>query len=242
MTLNSKPTEDHSNADGLSRLPLKDEPIEYHSPEPSNFNYAQINSVTNHEIQVATRTDPILSKVYQYTRKGWPSQVPESLKPYQTRSQELTVEGGCVLWGMRVIIPKKLQETILSELHRDHPGVSRMKSLARCHMWWPGLDKSIEDIAKSCIPCQSVKQSPPVAPLHPWIWPRKPWQRVHVDFAGPFMGKMFFIAVDAHSKWPEVYDMTETTSFKTIAVLRHVCRTWITRTIGFRQWTTIYLQ
>ena len=74
----------------------------------------------NHEIQIA-RNDPILSKVYQYTKKGWPYQVPESLKPYQTRRNELTVEGGCVLWGMRVIIPKKLQETMLSELHRHHP-------------------------------------------------------------------------------------------------------------------------
>lgn len=38
---------------------------EYHSPEPSNFNYAQINSlpVTNQEMQLATRNDPILSKV-----------------------------------------------------------------------------------------------------------------------------------------------------------------------------------
>ena len=47
------------------------------------------------------------------------------------------------------------------------------------------------------------------------------------------MGKTFFMAVDAHSKWPEVYDMTETTSFKTIAVLRHVCCIWIAKTIGF---------
>ena len=73
--------------------------------------------MTNHEIQLATRTDPILSKVYQYTKEGWPNQVPESLKPYQTRNKELTVEGRCVFRGMRVIIPKKLQEKMLSELH-----------------------------------------------------------------------------------------------------------------------------
>ena len=42
--------------------------------------------------------------------------------------------------------------------------------------------------------------------LHPWLWPAKPWQSIHVDFAGPFMGKMFLIVVDAHSKWPEVID------------------------------------
>ena len=97
-----------------------------------------------------------------------------------------------------------------------------MKALARSHMWWPGLDKDIEALAKSCLPCQSVKHAPAVAPLHPWVWPTKPWQRIHIDFAGPFMGKMFFIAVDAHSKWPEVYEMSSTNVVKTIAVLRHM--------------------
>ena len=42
----------------------------------------------------------------------------------------------------------------------------------------------------SCVPCQSVKQAPAVAPLHPWIWPTSPWQRIHIDFAGPFQAKI----------------------------------------------------
>ena len=41
-------------------------------------------------------------------------------------------------------------------------------------------------------------------PVHFWEWPATPWQRIHVDFAGPFVGRMFLIIVDAHSKWPEV--------------------------------------
>ena len=43
-----------------------------------------------------------------------------------------------------------------------------------------------------------------------------------MDFAGPFLGKSFFVLVDAHSKWPEVFEMAETTTAKTIAVLRHL--------------------
>ena len=52
------------------------------------------------------------------------------------------------------------------------------------------------------------------------MWPKSPWQRVHLDFAGPFQGHMFLVAVDAHSKWPEVAIMKSTTSAKTIEVLR----------------------
>ena len=111
---------------------------------------------------------------------------------------------------------------MLQELHRDHPGTSKIKALARCHIWWPGLDADIERLARSCVSCQSVKQAPPAAPLMPWSWPPKPWQRVHIDFAGPFLNKMYFLAVDAHSKWHEVFELNQTTSSKTIAVLRHL--------------------
>ena len=82
--------------------------------------------------------------------------------------------------------------------------MTRMKSVARSYMWWPGMDQDIETVVHSCLPCQAVKGSPPSAPLHPWVWPDKPWQRVHLDFAGPFYGKSYLIAIDANSKWPEV--------------------------------------
>lgn len=57
------------------------------------------------------------------------------------------------------------------------------------------------------------------APLHLWEWPEEPWQCIHVDFAGPFEDRMFLVAVDAHSKWPEVCIMRSTTAEKTIEKL-----------------------
>ena len=45
-------------------------------------------------------------------------------------------------------------------------------------------------------------------------------ERVHIDFLGPFLGKMILVAVDAHSKWPEPQIMAFTTTAQTIAVLR----------------------
>ena len=97
-----------------------------------------------------------------------------------------------------------------------------MKALARSYVWWPGIDKALEEATKSCSPCQSSKNAPARAPLHPWAWPTAPWERIHLDFAGPFLGKMLLIVLDAHSKWPEVIIMTTTTATKTIAVLRNI--------------------
>ena len=63
---------------------------------------------------------------------------------------------------------------------------------------------------------------PAIAQLHPWEWPSSPWERIHIDFAGPFMDRMFLVVVDAHSKWPEIVEMKTTTSTKTIEVLRSI--------------------
>ena len=193
----------HANADGLSRLPLPDTPIEK-AEATTILNISQIEAIpiTATEIASATRRDRILSKVPHY-KISWPKRVETQLKLFQQRQNELTIEGDCVLWGTRVIIPQKNQQRLLKELHRDHPGGSRMKSLARSFIWWPGMDNDIENLAKACKECQQHKHAQPRAPLHPWTWPTKPRQQIHIDFAGPFMGTTFLVIVDAHSKWPK---------------------------------------
>ena len=99
-------------------------------------------------------------------------------------------------------------------------GIVQMKALARSYLWWPGLDRELEELAKACTQCQKEQSSPAVAPLHPWSWLTRPWARIHLDFAGPFQERMFLIAIDAHSKWPEVVEMLTLTATQTVAVLR----------------------
>ena len=205
-----RPTTAHANADGLSRLPLGTR----HSPSTDSiFTIGQIQAlpVTAEQVATATRQDSVLSRVLHFVKEGWPAEVSKEMEPYARRKDELSSEANCLLWGIRVIIPKRFQSQLLDELHREHPGVSRMKALARSYLWWPGLDRELEECARNCYECQSVKNFPAVAPLHPWLWPSKPWQRVHIDFAGPFQNRMYLIVVDAHSKWPEVIEMTTTT-------------------------------
>ena len=96
-----KPTQDHANADGLSRLPLPGFPTA--TPETASiFNISQIEAIpiTSTEIATATRRDKVLSKVRQYIKTSWPTKVTSQLKPYQQRQHELTIEGDFVLWGI----------------------------------------------------------------------------------------------------------------------------------------------
>ena len=97
--------------------------------------------------------------------------------------------------------------------------------LARSTVWWPGIDKDVDARVKNCPECQLHEKSPALAPLHPWEWPSRPWARIHIDHAGPFLGKLFLVVVDAFSKWLEVVIVPSTSSSATINVLRSIFAT-----------------
>ncbi|KRZ91539.1 LanC-like protein 2 [Trichinella sp. T8] len=122
----------------------------------------------------------------------------------------------------RVIIPLQARHKILKELHVGHPGIVRMKALARSYVWWPKLDSEIENLLRTCELCQQSRASPPHAPVHKWESPRIPWFRIHVDLAGPIYGKNFLIVVDSFSKWLEVRVLKNTTSESVISCLRQI--------------------
>ncbi|XP_035896692.1 uncharacterized protein K02A2.6-like [Anopheles stephensi] len=94
-----------------------------------------------------------------------------------------------------------------------------MKALARSYVYWPGIDTDIERTAKSCCECARQATSPPKFSNHHWQYPNNPWDRIHVDYAGPIFGTMLLIVVDAFSKWVEVKPTQSTTTAATIQLL-----------------------
>jgi len=115
----------------------------------------------NLKLQHYTSRDPCLSKVLNFIQHGWPNFVKDdNLKPYWHRRTELTSQNGCILWGNRIIVPLQGRTTVLHELHSGHPGITRMKTLARGIVWWPKIDEEIEIMVRSCSSCQSQQNSP----------------------------------------------------------------------------------
>ena len=52
------------------------------------------------------------------------------------------------------------------------------------------------------------------------MWPTTPWTRIHIDFAEQGKQNFLIVVVDAHSRWPEIFAMSSTTTEATIVVLR----------------------
>ena len=121
------------------------------------------------------------------------------------------------MWGLRVIIPTKLQHRLLMELHECHPGMCRMKALSRSYVWWPCLEDDIEEMVRGCIDCANASNNPQKGPLILWPWAKNPCQRIHIDYLD-IKGQMFLLIVDSYSKWLEVLPINSTTAATTIRV------------------------
>lgn len=211
-------------ADMLSRLPHKTacENAAVPADWSNLINFMASMPIKQEMVRADTAADTLMSTVYDYTGNGWPAKTINhaDLIHYSRRKDELSLQDGCLLWGTRVIIPPNLRQGVIQELHADHAGSSRMKELARSYLWWPNLDRDLENVASTCEKCLENRSAPPKAELHPWEWPEKPWHRIHVDFAGPVDNNYFLILVDAHSKWVDIYKTRGTSTADAIKGLR----------------------
>lgn len=218
-------TTKNGNADTLSRFPIDtddDAELDYGAAKVNKLQLSKL-PITASQIAMATKNDILLSRVMYFVKNGWPCEKPENeLLPFYRVRDELTVEEGCLLRGIRVIVPDRYRDDILNELHGNHPGMVRMKALARMYVWWPNLDTDVETRVAKCESCRKQLPNMPQSRTNPWLWPNKPWQRVHIDYAGPFLNEMFLVVVDAHSKWLDVVRMSSTSAESTINALRYM--------------------
>ena len=142
----------HANTDMLSHLPIVPSKQTTVVNETTMLNIQQIETLPLTVIQLrnSTRYGRVLCKVLQYTKTTWPTESPsDNLRLYWNCRNELSVEDNCLLLGNRVVVPLKLSNKVLKELHCSHCGVVRMKSIAQSYVWWPSSDQEIERTVKS---------------------------------------------------------------------------------------------
>lgn len=213
-------------ADSLSRLPCnvdvccQSEDIEM---DYCNFfeNKADIK-IDFEDIRLETKNDKTISNVKEFILNGWPikSNMASKYKCYYMKRNELYVSDDCVFWDHRIVIPEKLRFKMLTQLHATHMGIGKMKQLARMYFWWPKLNSDVEIFIKNCMCCMSKSNNPPKVKLNTWPYPNQPWERLHIDFLGPFMNSYYLIVTDAYTKWLEAFKLKSINASSTIRVLR----------------------
>ncbi|KAL5017541.1 hypothetical protein ScPMuIL_007130 [Solemya velum] len=208
-------------ADTLSRAPLQSM-----TPEEEDFESdveAFVDSVETRleELRKAIHEDSVLSVITKYCQEGWPGFEKPSInvvtRPYWQIREEITLCQGLLMRGNRLIIPTYLRAEILQRIHEGHQGIVKCCERARNSVWWPRINREIEDLVRNCTIC--VKQKADHAePLRPTPFPERPWQKVGSDLF-QIKNAIYLLVVDYFSRYIEIALLKSTSSQ---AVINHM--------------------
>lgn len=175
------------------------------------------------ELQRHTLVDPVMQKVTHFIINGWPAKsksVPPEVQPYFPIRDELIVDDGIVLKGLRVVVPQTLRKEYVQQLHKGHPGIDATKRRARETVYWPSLMLDIDSAAASCQPCNSAKPHQQKEPLLIHPVPDLPWSLVSADMFD-WNGLRYLILVDSYSGWFEMNTLSDLSSKAVIKKMKH---------------------
>ena len=209
-------------ADDLSHSPLPDTPCS-EQVSVNNLSFPPIKSDRLDEIRVATERDESLSCLKNTIMKGWPlnkEAVPNSLTPYISYRDELTVHNGIILRGERIVIPAATRPDIKVKLHAGHMGINSCLLRARELVFWPDMSSKIRQYIESCDTCATHSDKQAAEPLFMHEVPGRPWQRVGTDLLS-LEGRNYLITVDYYSNFFEIDFLKETLSEDVITKLKH---------------------
>ena len=219
-------------ADYLSRHPAAEVLCDQEITELAE-NY--VNYVTTHaipklmtmaEITKATEDDPVLARVQESLRTGKWDYKDQDLKPYQACADELTINGSqnILLRGTRIVVPSELQKKAVELGHVGHQGKEKTKALIREKIWFPGMNKAVDDMIDNCIACQAVGRQNPPEPMEIQPTECTPWETVAIDFYGPIpqVNKYLLVVTDTYSKFPEVEIVSSTDAKSCIPLLDRI--------------------
>ena len=213
-------------ADALSRV----SPIDGDVIDGLDITVHEMHSYVNasptalSQVRDATSADATMALLRETIANGWPetrSECPETLAPYWTFRDELGVEDGVVLKGTRIVIPTTLRNSVLEKIHYAHQGMEKCKLRAKSSVYWPNMNKDIENTVSKCATCQQHQPAQIKEPLVNHDVPPHAWHTLSTDLFY-WEQSTYLLVVDNYSKFPVVKKMTTTTSKAVIKLMKSI--------------------
>ena len=165
VTVRYRPGKKMLLADALSRYPSQASGgIKLYM----RVNYIAFSKTGIAKLKETTREDPILSRVYQLTKQGWPHQsrhTPRMARAYWDFRDQLSMDEGLLLMGPRIVIPSCLQE-YLEKLYQGHLSAMKVQqNVSTSVLAWAGcrhhrLHKEVPGMYLLVPPSQRAITSP----------------------------------------------------------------------------------
>ena len=202
-----------SVSDALSRAYIKNSKPEFDENSLIHhvhfvFSNLFISNERLKQFKEETRKDPILQTLIKYTIEGWPKKtlISYELHPYFTHCSDISYHEGLLLKDQRIIVPIALRSEMKSILHLGHLGIENCKKRARQALFWPLINKELEDMISKCPTCLTyINCQPSETPIKREI-PDHPWTKCAANLFR-LQGHYYLLIVDYYSKFIAVENL-----------------------------------
>ena len=170
-------------------------------------------ALSQKEIEEASYSNEDLCLVKNCVKSGNWEQC--AIPSYAHVKDELYTYGEPLLRGTRIVVPKVLRDKVVRLAHEGHQGVVKTKYQLQSMVWWPGMDKDVENLCKVCHGGQVSLSCDPPDPVSLGLPPSAPWQDCSADLLGLLTtGESTLVVFDYYSRFLEDAILKSTTSAK----------------------------
>ena len=203
--------------DYLSRHPLPETGREDNTEKIVRWTGKGEPAVLLTEMREETSRDENMIKLIEIIQSySWEKHRTDTkVQPYYHLKDELSVIEGLVYRLNKIVVPAKLQKRIIRIGHQlGHLGKTKTKQLLREKYWFPWMNTMIEQAIDQCYECKVTTKETKEEPVKPTTIPTKAWERVAMDFGGPYPdGHYNLVIIDQRTRYPVVEEISST-SFK----------------------------
>ena len=209
----------------LSRLPVG-HAQDKDTVETEDFAYsveteAMPAALTPKQVETALAEDPTLQLVRQVVMIGDWSKL--SGTSYKAVKDELWLVGRVIMRENRVVMPESLWKKTITLAHEGHQGMITTKARLRERVWWPQIDKQVEEAIRARHPYQLVGPRAKLEPIRSSRLPDGPWQEISIDLLEISNGGHLLVEVNYYSLCSTEENRCQPCSKK---LGSHVCNTW----------------
>ena len=186
-----------------------------------------IEAVTWERVQDETSRDQTLLRLAEIIVGGFNTtldDLPPDIAEYWRFREHLNVIDGVIMYGDRIVVPRRLRNEVLKHLHGAHQGTGQMAARAAASVFWPGITSDMQTTRDRCQDCDKMAPSNRQPhPTTPTFIPTKPFEAICSDYFD-LGGTHYLLTVDRLTNWVDVRRAKPKTDESGAAGLIAMCR------------------
>ncbi|XP_037930690.1 uncharacterized protein K02A2.6-like [Teleopsis dalmanni] len=141
------------------------------------------------------------------------------INKYSSFKQEITFEDGLLMKGNKIILPNNMKNSMITEAHTGHVGISTTLKRLRQTFFWNGLTVDTKNYVEKCAIGQQTQHANQKETLILRGIPEYPFQLVSTDIF-KFKGDDCLLIADHYSGFTDFRKLKSATSAEVILLLR----------------------